>query len=63
MISADYQNGTGAPEPAVVVGGQLETKDNGTLYKVVYYDTLSFWVSYSRTTGAVFLVTITIQKI
>lgn len=62
-ISVDYQNGTGAPEARAVVGAELETRENGSLYKVVYYDNQGFWVSYSRTTGSVIIVTITIQKI
>jgi hypothetical protein len=60
-ISIDYQNGTGAPEPRAVVGAELETRENGSLYKVVYYENQGFWVSYSRTTGPVIIVTITIQ--
>lgn len=62
VISVDYQNGTGAPEPRAVVGADLETRENGTLYRVVHYDSLGFWVSYSRTAGPVNIVTITIQK-
>jgi outer membrane protein assembly factor BamE (lipoprotein component of BamABCDE complex) len=62
MVSVDYLNGTGAPEPRAVVGTELETKENGSHYKVVYYDNLGFWVSYSRTAGPVIIVTITIQK-
>jgi outer membrane protein assembly factor BamE (lipoprotein component of BamABCDE complex) len=62
MITIDYANGTGAPLPGAVVGAELETKENGSLYKVVYYDHLGFWVSYSRTAGTVIIVTITIQK-
>ena len=62
VISVDYQNGTGAPEPRAVVGAELETRENGSLYKVVYYDNQGFWVSYSRTAGPVIIVTITIQK-
>ena len=61
-ISIDYQNGTGAPEPRAVVGAELETRENGSLYKVVYYENQGFWVSYNRTTGPVIIVTITIQK-
>ncbi len=61
-ISVDYLNGTGAPEPRAIVGAELETRENGSLYKVVYYDNLGFWVSYSRTAGPVIIVTITIQK-
>ena len=61
-ISVDYQNGTGAPDYKAVVGAELETKENGSLYKVVYYENQGFWVSYSRTAGPVIIVTITIQK-
>jgi len=62
IISVDYLNGTGAPEPRAIVGAELETRENGSLYRVVYYDQLALSVSYSRTTGPVIIVTITIQK-
>jgi outer membrane protein assembly factor BamE (lipoprotein component of BamABCDE complex) len=62
-ISVDYQNGTGAPEPRAVVGAELETRENGSLYRVVYYDKQGFSVSYSRTAGPVIIVTITITKV
>jgi hypothetical protein len=61
-ISIDYQNGAGAPEPMQVVGTQLETKDDGSRYKVVRYEGLGFWVSYNRTAGPVVTISITIQK-
>ena len=61
-ISIDYQNGAGAPEPRAVVGADLETREDGSQYKVVYYDSQLFQVSYSRTAGPVIIVTITIQK-
>lgn len=63
LISVDYLNGTGAPEPTAVVGAELETRENGTLYKVVYYKSLGFSVSYSRVAGTVLIVSITIQKL
>lgn len=62
IISVDYQNGMGAPEPRAVVGAELETRENGTRYKVVYYDSQGFSVSYGRTAGPVIIVSITIQK-
>ena len=62
IISVDYQKGTGAPEPRAVVGAELETRENGSLYKVVYYENQGFWVSYGRTAGPVIIVSITIQK-
>jgi len=60
-ISVDYVGGVGAPDPKTVVGGDLETK-NGVEYKLVRYQSLGFWVSYNRSAGPMFVVTITIQK-
>lgn len=61
-ISVDYADGVGAPDHKAVVGADLETR-NGSLYKMVRYESLGFWVSYNRTAGPVIIVTITIQKI
>jgi hypothetical protein len=62
-ISVDYVGGIGAPDYKAVVGGELEKSANGSLYRVVRYESLGFWVSYNRTTGPVTTVTVTIQKI
>lgn len=62
-ISIDYAGGTGAPEYRAVVGGELETRPDGSAYKIVRYESLGFWVSYNRSAGPVITVTITIQKI
>lgn len=61
-ISIDYLNGTGAPDPKVVVGAEPVTTPDGSLYKMVRYESQGFWVSYSRTAGPVIIVTVTIQK-
>ena len=61
-ISVDYVNGAGAPDYKTVVGGELERTTSGSLYRVVRYESLGFWVSYNRTTGPISIVTITIQK-
>jgi len=60
-ISVDYADGVGAPDYKLVVGGELETQ-NGSLYKMVRYESQGFWVSYNRTVGPVIIVTITIQR-
>jgi hypothetical protein len=60
-ISVDYAAGVGAPDYKLVVGGELETQ-NGSLYKMVRYESQGFWVSYNRTVGPVIIVTITIQR-
>lgn len=61
-ISVDYLDGVGAPDYKAVVGGDIETKPDGSLYKIVHYQNLGFWVSYHRSAGKVFVVSITIQK-
>ncbi len=60
-ISVDYLGGIGAPDYRAVVGGELNGTANGSLYRMVRYESLGFWVSYNRTTGPVATVTVTIQ--
>jgi len=61
-ISVDYANGAGAPEYRAVVGPEITTHPDGSMYAMVRYQSQRFWVSYSRTAGPVSVVTITIQK-
>ncbi len=62
-ISADYMGGVGAPDYKAVVGPDIETQADGSLYKIVWYKSAGFWVSYNRTAGTLPFVTVTIQKI
>lgn len=62
-ISVDYLRGVGAPDYKTVVPGELGITPSGSLYRMVRYESLGFWVSYNRTTGPMPMVTITIQKI
>jgi hypothetical protein len=61
-ISVDYLGGIGAPDYKAVVGGELEQMANGSLYRIVRYESLHFWVSYNRAIRPVTSVTVTIQK-
>jgi outer membrane protein assembly factor BamE (lipoprotein component of BamABCDE complex) len=61
-ISVDYLNGIGAPDFKAVVGGELTRSTSGSMYRMVRYESLGFWVSYNRTPGPVPIVSITIQK-
>jgi hypothetical protein len=61
-ISVDYFGGVGAPDYKTVVGDEIQTRPDGSLYKLVRYESQRFWVSYNRTAGPVVIVTITIQK-
>jgi outer membrane protein assembly factor BamE (lipoprotein component of BamABCDE complex) len=63
MISVDYANGAGAPDYRTVVGQELTTREDGSAFTMVRYESKGFWVSYSRTAGPVTVVTVTIQKI
>lgn len=63
VISVDYAGGAGAPDYSAVVGPQLTTREDGSVYGMVRYESRGFWVSYNRTAGPVVIVTITIQKI
>ena len=62
-ISIDYLGGVGAPDYRSVVGADIDTRADGSLYKIVRHDKLGYWVSYHRSAGQVSTVTVTIQKI
>ena len=59
-ISTDYTGGVGAPDYKSVVGEDLLQKPDGSLFRMVLYDSERFWVSYYKSASAVPVVTITI---
>lgn len=59
-ISTDYIGGVGAPDYKSVVGEGLLEKPDGSLFRMVMYNSERFWVTYNKSTSAVPLVTITI---
>jgi len=63
-ISVDFMNGSNSPiTPEQVFGSDIESKADGSKYKLVRYPKAGYWVSYSRTAGDTPIVTITIQKL
>ena len=61
-ISTDYTSGAGAPDYKNVVGeGVLLERPNGSLFRMVMYDSERFWVSYSKSATIPIIVTITIS--
>ena len=61
-ISADYTSGIGAPDYKQVIGeGVLLQRPDGSLFRMVQYQSEHFWVSYNRSAAVVPVVTITIQ--
>ncbi|HEX7315002.1 MAG TPA: hypothetical protein VF297_13835 [Pyrinomonadaceae bacterium] len=52
----------GAPPPAAVLGTEIETKPDGSMYMMTPYKQAGYWVAYSRTAGDAPMVMITMQK-
>ena len=59
-ISVDYTGGVGAPDYRSVVGEGLLQKPDGSLFRMVLYDSERFWVTYNKSASVVPVVTITI---
>jgi hypothetical protein len=63
-ISVDFMSGaTGAITPQQVFGSDIDTKPDGSKYKLVRYPKAGYWVSYSRTAGDSPIITVTITKL
>lgn len=61
-ISTDYTGGVGAPDYRAVVGnGMLLQRPDGSLFRMVQYQSAGMWVSYNKSATVVPVVTITIQ--
>lgn len=63
MISTDYTAGVGAPDYRSVVGEGLLTRPDGSVFRMIMYESERFWVSYNRSASTVPVVTITIGVI
>jgi len=63
VISVDYAGGAGAPDYRSVIDAALKTREDGSAFGMVRYESSGFWVSYSRTAPPLSIVTVTIQKI
>lgn len=59
-ISTDYTGGVGAPDYKSVVGEDLKSRPDGSLFRMMMYDSERFWVSYNKSASVVPVVTITI---
>lgn len=63
-ISTDYTGGVGAPDFKTVVGdGMLLQRPDGSLFRMVHYNSAGMWVSYNKSNTTVPVVTITMQII
>jgi hypothetical protein len=63
-ISIDFMNGANQiPTAKEIIGSEIDSKADGSGYKLVRYPKAGYWVSYSRTSGKEPTITITMQKI
>jgi hypothetical protein len=62
-ISTDYTGGAGAPDYKAVVGEGLLQRPDGSLFRMVFFQSEGFWVSYNKSASVVPIVTITISII
>ena len=63
-ISVDYVGQTsGAPDYKTVIGNNIETRADGSMWQLVRYEKAGFWVSYHRSSGDSPTTTITIQSL
>ena len=53
---------SGAPDAMTVLGQELTPKENGSVYKLIRYPAVKYWVSYSRTAGDMPITTVTMKK-
>ena len=61
-ISTDYTDAMTAPDYKSVVGEALQQRPDGSLFRMVLYDSERFWVSYNKSASEMPVVTITIGK-
>jgi hypothetical protein len=62
-FSVTYLGGKSVPTSKAVLGDDAESRQDGSLYKLVRFPKAGYWVSYTRTSGDAPMTVIAIQKI
>lgn len=62
-VAVTYLGGKSVPAPKSVLGTDIEAKQDGSLYKLVRFPKVGYWVSYTRTAGDEPMTLVTMQKI
>jgi hypothetical protein len=62
VVATYIGKSAGAPTPQAILGAEVESKQDGSMYKMVQYTKAGYWVAYSRTAGDEPLTIITMQK-
>lgn len=62
-VSVTYFGGKSVPTAESVLGDEAETKQDGSVYKLIRFPKAGYWVSYTRTSGDSPMTIIAIQKL
>ncbi len=60
-VSVTYLAPDAAPPAKTVLGADAEAKQDGSLYKMIRFPKVGYWVSYTRTAGDSPVITIAMQ--
>jgi hypothetical protein len=62
-VSVTYLAAEAAPAPKLVLGADADAKQDGSLYKIIRFPKVGYWVSYTRTSGEAPMTIIAMQRI
>jgi hypothetical protein len=62
-VSVTYLATDAAPAPKNILGADADSKQDGSLYKIIRFPKVGYWVSYTRTSGEAPMTIIAMQKI
>ena len=62
-VSVTYLAPETAPAPKTVLGAEADAKQDGSLYKMLRFPKVGYWVSYTRTSGDAPMTIIAMQRI
>jgi hypothetical protein len=62
-VSVTYLGGNAVPAPKSILGADADARQDGSLYKMIRFPKVGYWVSYTRTSGDAPMTIIAMQKI
>jgi hypothetical protein len=62
-VKVTYLGGNAIPAPKNILGIEADSKQDGSLYKMLRFPKVGYWVSYMRTAGDSPMTLVTLQKI
>ena len=62
-VKITYLGGNAIPAPKNILGTEADSKQDGSLYKMMRFPKVGYWVSYTRTSGDAPMTIIAMQRI